>query len=62
MHVISDGERDEFGKKLGRQLAVPLLTYAITCKHAAYAHERETRLLLVNDRSEVSIPRQSRGL
>jgi hypothetical protein len=25
----------------------------ITCKHAAFAHEREMRLLLVNDRSQL---------
>src|SRR5205807_1816570 len=52
-HVTSEAERQEFGKELGRQLAVSLFIYAITCKHAAYAHERETRLLLVNDRVEL---------
>lgn len=52
-HATSKLEREEFGKSVARELAVPLFTYAITCKDKAYAHERETRLLLVNDRAEL---------
>jgi hypothetical protein len=52
-HVTSGVEYEEFGKEMGRQLAVPMFHHAISCKHAAYEHERETRLFLVNDRSEL---------
>ena len=45
----SESERQEFGKELARQLAVPIFLYAITSKHPAYSHESETRLLIIND-------------
>jgi hypothetical protein len=52
-HVTSDVERAEFGKDMARELAVPMFHHAITCKHRAFEHERETRLLLLNDRAEL---------
>lgn len=51
--TTTDAEREEFGKALARELAVPLFRHAITSKHPAYAHERETRLLLLNDRVQL---------
>ncbi len=48
-HVHSAAEAEKFGKQLAGHLAVSILTYAITCKHPAYANEQETRLLIVND-------------
>jgi hypothetical protein len=50
-HVASAAEAEEFGKALARELAAPMFRHAITCKHRAFEHERETRLLLVNDRA-----------
>jgi Protein of unknown function (DUF2971) len=50
-HGASTADRKEFGEELGRRLAVPMFHHAISCKHTAYEHERETRLFLVNDRS-----------
>ncbi len=47
--VTSPAEREAFGKEMARTLAVALIWYAATCKHPAYAHEKETRLLLIND-------------
>jgi hypothetical protein len=47
--VSSREEEGRFGEALVHQLAAPLLWYAATCKHEAYAHEEETRLLLIND-------------
>lgn len=47
--ISSPAEERSFGKELARQLAAPLLWYAATSKHEAYAHENETRLLAVND-------------
>jgi hypothetical protein len=52
-HITSDAERPEFGKALARELALPMFHHAITTKHSAYAHERETRLLLLNDRAQL---------
>ena len=47
--IRSSAEREEFGKEIARLLAVPIFSYAVKYKHPAYAHEKETRLLLVND-------------
>ncbi len=47
--ATSEAEREEFGKAMAIELAVPIFTYSITCKHPAYEQEQETRLLLVND-------------
>ena len=33
---------------------MPIFSYAVTYKHPAYAHEKETRLLLINDLNELS--------
>jgi hypothetical protein len=33
---------------------VPIYVYAATCKHQAYAHERETRLIIVNQLEELA--------
>jgi hypothetical protein len=52
-HVTTNTERVEFGKAMARELAVAMFRYAITCKHPAYKHERETRLLLLGDRAEL---------
>jgi hypothetical protein len=49
-HITADVEREQFGRELASHLAVPMFHYAITSKHPAYEHERETRLLLLNDR------------
>jgi hypothetical protein len=46
--VTSQAEGHEFLRELATQLAVSIFTYAVTCKHRAYKHERETRMLLVN--------------
>jgi hypothetical protein len=53
VHITTDLERKEFGEELARELAVPMFRHAITSKHPSYAHERETRLLLLNDRAEL---------
>jgi hypothetical protein len=34
---------------VARQLAAPIFIYAVTSKHPAYAHEKETRLVIMND-------------
>jgi hypothetical protein len=52
--VTSLVEREEFGKEIARLLAAPIFSYAVTYKHPAYAHERETRLLLINDLNKLS--------
>ena len=46
--VTSQAQGREFLRELATQLAVAIFTYAVTCKHRAYKHERETRMLLVN--------------
>jgi hypothetical protein len=52
--IRSSTEREEFGKEIARLLAAPIFSYAVTYKHPAYAHEKETRLLLVNDLNKLS--------
>jgi len=52
-HVTTNPERIEFGKAMARELAVAMFRYAIMCKHPAYEHERETRLLLLGDRVDL---------
>ena len=59
-HAGSDDEREAFGKEMARQLAVPLFLYAVTCKHPAYAHERETRLIIMNDQGQLTPVTQMR--
>jgi hypothetical protein len=49
--IRSSAECEEFGKEIARLLAAPIFSYAVTYKHPAYAHEKETRLLLANDSS-----------
>lgn len=48
-NVTSEAEGHQFLRDLATQLAVPIFSYASTCKHPAYRHEQETRILLVND-------------
>jgi hypothetical protein len=45
----SENAREQFGKEMARLLAVPIFSYAISFKHPAYKHEREVRLVLMND-------------
>lgn len=52
-YVRSDAERKRFVREMTVQLAPPLIWYSSTSKHAAYAHEQETRLIIVNDREKL---------
>jgi hypothetical protein len=53
-HVNSPAQREAFGRELTNRLVVPIYIHAATCKHHAYAHERETRLLIVNQLEELA--------
>jgi hypothetical protein len=44
----------EFFSQLRVALSVPLLWNCVTTKHPAYAHEAETRLILVNDKGKLA--------
>jgi hypothetical protein len=52
--VRTDSERELLGRALANRLVVPIIIYAVTCKDAAYAHERETRLVITNQVSELA--------
>ena len=52
-HVTDKDERDAFRDELARQIAAPIFLLTMTCKHSAYAHERETRMLLANVREDL---------
>jgi Protein of unknown function (DUF2971) len=42
-------ESREFIEELAREVASAMFFYSITAKHSAYEHEKETRLMLIND-------------
>jgi hypothetical protein len=46
--VTSQAEGHKFLRELATQLAVSMFTYGVTCKHQAYKHECETRMLAIN--------------
>jgi Protein of unknown function (DUF2971) len=52
--VTSSAEQEAFGRVMAVELAVPIFVYSVTCKHPAYAHENETRLLLINNLEQLS--------
>jgi hypothetical protein len=52
--VTSPAEREAFRRVMAAELAVPIVVYSVTCKHPAYYHEEETRLLLINTLEQLS--------
>jgi hypothetical protein len=49
--VTAEAEGHQFLRDLATHLAVSIFTHAVTCKHEAYQHEHETRMLLINQLS-----------
>jgi hypothetical protein len=61
--VRTDNERELLGRELASRLVIPIIIYALTCKDPAYAHERETRLVIANQVGELAevIKTRTRG-
>jgi Protein of unknown function (DUF2971) len=61
--VATKAEGHQFLRDLATELVVPIFSLASTCKHRAYRHEQETRILLVNDLGKLApiIETRTRG-